>query len=411
MNQSPDTDHFDIPPHRIKAELAGHYYSNRMRLKFVGELEQRYRRYCSRRDRRYIANLMTLLLGLYIFYGVFDWYLLRDNVESVLHVRYVVGLPILFGVMVATRSRQSEPYLDKIVVFALSWLSFCTLWMASIVPTDVQGMYMASELVIVMLGLTITRMRFWDSVVAGWFFLVSVLALLPPDGTQERILFYYFCLSLGATTLCIMAQYGADRASRREFLQKQQIYKKNRELEKLNQKLKGLVDIDPLSGIANRRYFDQVLDEEWRRARRRGYNLAMLMCDIDFFKAYNDSLGHPQGDECIKQVAQCLKETARRPGDLVARYGGEEFAIILPALGETEAQKAGQIICDNISALQIPHPNSQVSEFVTISVGVASCVPDQHTSKMDLISWADEALYDAKSSGRNTVRLNAQTPA
>ena len=393
---------------QIKAELDGHFYQSRLRLRFLGDLEHRYRRYCSRRDRRYILDLVSILVGFYVVYGAFDWYLLGNAVEAIWQIRYFLGLPVLIGVLILLRSRRCEPHLDKIVVVGLSWLSLCTLLMAKTAPEEVKGMYLASELAIVMVGLNITRMRFWNCVVTGLLFVVSVPLILPPVGDDAHVMMYYACLCLGSTGLCILAQYGVDRSSRREFLQKQMIYKKNRQLEKLNQKLKGLAEVDALSGLANRRHFDQVLDEEWRRARRRGYSLALLMCDIDFFKAYNDALGHPQGDECIKQVALSLKDSARRPGDLVARYGGEEFAVVLPALGVEEAEKIAAAICHNVEALKIAHPESQVSDFVTISVGVAACIPDQYSSKTELISWADDALYKAKTSGRNRVKTFAK---
>jgi diguanylate cyclase (GGDEF)-like protein len=169
--------------------------------------------------------------------------------------------------------------------------------------------------------------------------------------------------------------------------------------------LRDLAEIDPLTGIANRRYFDGVLDEELRRARRREYPVALLMCDIDFFKSYNDLLGHVQGDACIRQVAQLIKEQARRPGDLVARYGGEEFAVILPALDANEAKKIAQMICLKIAGQHIPHPGSRITDHVTISIGVAALTPVDDACQKQLINQADEALYRAKNLGRNQVQV------
>ena len=146
-----------------------------------------------------------------------------------------------------------------------------------------------------------------------------------------------------------------------------------------------------------------MLDEEWRRARRRKYSVALLMCDIDFFKSYNDLLGHVQGDVCIRQVAQAIRQQVRRPGDLAARYGGEEFAVILPALDALEAQQLAQSLCDAVRNLQIRHPGSKVQPVVTISVGVSALVPDDSNDLKQLINAADEALYRAKHEGRDRV--------
>lgn len=406
---SSDQSSSSAPGHFVRSELDGHFYHNWMRLKFAGDLEARYRRYCGLRDRRYIRQLFNILTGLFALYGICDWFLLREAVEPVLTIRYAMGLPGLVGIWFLIHSRKLDGYLDKLVVLGLFWLSVTTLIMVRAVPDDAKGLYLISELAIVMAGLTVGRMRFWPALLSGLLFVLSYGLILLPFGGDSRMLIYYLVLSLGAVGLCLLAQYSTDRSSRREFLQKLLIYRKNQQLKKLNTKLKDLAEVDPLTGIANRRSFDQVLDEEWRRARRRGYNLAMLMCDIDYFKPYNDSFGHQQGDLCIKQVAGCMRHMVRRPGDLVARYGGEEFAVILPALDAQEAARVAETICVGVRELKIPHPTSLAYDFVTISVGVAVIVPNEDSQASDLVGWADEALYLAKKSGRNRVQAYQQS--
>ncbi|MCP5019515.1 MAG: diguanylate cyclase [Ketobacter sp.] len=389
----------------VRSELHGQFYVNRMRLRFAGGLEDRYRRYCGLRDRRYIRQLVNILVALYALYGLFDWLLLGSQVEPILKIRYAMGLPGLVSIWFLVHSRKFDSYLDKLVVLGLFWLSVTTLTMIRVVPDEAKGLYLISELAIIMAGLTIGKMRFWPALTSGLLFVVSYLLILMPFGGVFSFLAYYLFLSVGAIGLCLLAQYSSDRSSRREFLQKLLIHRKNQQLKKLNSRLKDLAEVDPLTGIGNRRSFDQVLDEEWRRARRRGYNLAILMCDIDFFKSYNDSFGHQQGDLCIQQVAQCMKQTVRRPGDLVARYGGEEFAVILPALDKEEAANVARVICQSVRDLRIPHPTSHANEFVTISVGVAAVLPDEESVASDLVGLADEALYLAKKNGRNRIQV------
>ena len=147
----------------------------------------------------------------------------------------------------------------------------------------------------------------------------------------------------------------------------------------------------------------------WRRAKRRQYPLALLMVDIDFFKAYNDKLGHVKGDHCLRDVAQSLSTHARRPGDLVARYGGEEFSVILPALDIGEAFKVAEFLCQKIRELNVPHPGSDIAPCVTVSIGVAAQVPNEHNERSDLIKQADDALYLAKKRGRNRVEIMDST--
>lgn len=172
---------------------------------------------------------------------------------------------------------------------------------------------------------------------------------------------------------------------------------------KAEETLLHLSSIDGLTGLKNRLAFNKSFDEEWRRALRSGYRISVMMIDIDFFKQYNDSYGHLTGDECVVSVADVLKGTTRRPGDMVARFGGDEFVILLPM---TEAQNAADIaekIRSRVESLKIPHRNSGISDYVTLSIGVVTIMPRQEISLVDLIKQADEALYKAKSEGRNKV--------
>lgn len=169
--------------------------------------------------------------------------------------------------------------------------------------------------------------------------------------------------------------------------------------------LQRLSSIDGLTGIANRRYFDQYLEREWRRGVRSSTPFSLVMCDIDYFKAYNDTYGHQGGDDCLKKVAATIKSTLKRPGDLVARYGGEEFVIVMPETNVNGAAVLAESLRAGVEALGIAHANSQVNKCVTISLGVATIVPSLDSSPEELLSSADKALYRAKKEGRNRVKL------
>ena len=175
-------------------------------------------------------------------------------------------------------------------------------------------------------------------------------------------------------------------------------------LDAANRELRHVSIQDSLTGIANRRHFDDSLKQEWRRALRARRPLALILFDIDYFKQYNDVYGHQAGDECLRAVAGNLARHARRPGDWVARFGGEEFAVVL---SETDARGAVHLADQMraaIDALAIPHSGSAVGRTVSISAGVASMVPESATGEPDeLVQWADAALYDAKRQGRNRV--------
>lgn len=182
-----------------------------------------------------------------------------------------------------------------------------------------------------------------------------------------------------------------------------ELEKTNQELADANHNLETISRTDGLTKIANRRYFDETLLNEISKLSRINASISLLLCDIDFFKKYNDLYGHPAGDVCLYQVAQAISASFSRAGDLVARYGGEEFAIILTAVNKETALKLAQQACNNVANLKIEHNDSSVSEFVTISIGVATLKTDKNTTPLMIIEKADEALYMAKENGRNNV--------
>ena len=168
-------------------------------------------------------------------------------------------------------------------------------------------------------------------------------------------------------------------------------------------RLRSLAFIDGLTGVANRRRFDETLEAEWRRCWRSGLPLALMMIDVDHFKNYNDHYGHQQGDLCLQTVANSLRQHFRRPHDLVARYGGEEFVCLLPECNLSGAAPHAEALRLAVLELRIPHAKSPTANQITISLGVAMAIPNAETSPHQFIAMADARLYAAKSAGRNQV--------
>jgi len=171
----------------------------------------------------------------------------------------------------------------------------------------------------------------------------------------------------------------------------------------VNQKLEYLSNIDGLTGIANRRYFDKHLLQEWEKAKSYAAPLSLIMFDIDYFKKFNDTYGHLVGDACLKSIAEILNQIMEMTECFPARYGGEEFAIILPGTTIKKGNQIAEQIRNAVEGLLLPHALSDVFPFVTISVGLASLIPNSQTRPEDLIAIADTALYDAKMEGRNRI--------
>lgn len=172
-------------------------------------------------------------------------------------------------------------------------------------------------------------------------------------------------------------------------------------LEAKNQQLQYLVNIDELTQIPNRRAFEQSLRQEWQRSLREQQPLSLLLCDIDFFKQFNDYYGHLAGDDCLYQVAQALRHSSQRPSDVIARYGGEEFAILLPNTDIQGARNISHRMLGQVRSLLIPHQASAISHYLTISIGSVSVIPHPHVGWSECLDIADRALYRAKAAGRD----------
>lgn len=204
-------------------------------------------------------------------------------------------------------------------------------------------------------------------------------------------------------------------------------------IKRMADELRRISTIDALTGVANRRRFDDALDREWLRARRSGEPLSLLMVDVDHFKLYNDRYGHPAGDACLRAIAQALHQTSQRPGDVVARVGGEEFALLLPQTPRGGAEHLSQLVLDAVERLALPHAASPLASHVTVSVGIgcydedspfwidvspasrlSGGMPGGAGSAADMMRAADQALYAAKRAGRGRAHVldisDADTP-
>ena len=186
-------------------------------------------------------------------------------------------------------------------------------------------------------------------------------------------------------------------------------YRMEIDLKKATQKIKNLANVDGLTGLYNRRFFDERLMLEAKRAHRNAQPLSLLIADIDCFKLFNDTYGHQAGDACIRSVADALKKSAGRASDITARYGGEEFVLLLPNTNARGAMRVAKIAQAAIEALHIPHESSNVAATITLSIGATTTVPEIHASPIEIIKHADNALYESKRNGKNQIRTSPWT--
>jgi diguanylate cyclase (GGDEF)-like protein len=253
----------------------------------------------------------------------------------------------------------------------------------------------------------VARLRFrWSAACA----LVSFLAYatLAPGHTPSQAQIQSSTLSLMALSyvFVLATNYSLEYAERRNWLMRQVDTRQRAQLHEVAQHLKRLSTIDPLTQLFNRRQFIAELDTAWMRAANADEALTMLMVDIDFFKRYNDHLGHPAGDSCLAEVARVIAQVSDEHGGVASRLGGEEFAVLLPATHGAAASLAGERLCEQVRRRQLPHEKSPFG-LVTVSVGVASVCPKANLGAQSLVDLADQALYLAKQSGRDRACMDA----
>jgi len=247
------------------------------------------------------------------------------------------------------------------------------------------------------IGMMIIPADFWAQLAGQLASVTYLLGLfwlhgMGPDSINEIL---SIAVVVGATLICNIVNYYV------RFTQYGE-YESRYSLRLMKKKFQQQASQDPLTGISNRRIFDETLRREWRRLMREGEHLTLIILDIDHFKKFNDRYGHLAGDLCLQRVARALDKHAKRPGDIVARYGGEEFALILPGVDERGAIEVAEGICRTIRDLSVPHPEVQ-ARYVTASLGVASIIPSVLDTPETLINYADTAMYEAKRQGRDSV--------
>jgi diguanylate cyclase (GGDEF)-like protein len=214
-----------------------------------------------------------------------------------------------------------------------------------------------------------------------------------------------------SSALALLLAFGIDRQSRINFLQSYLLNIHIKDSEKLLQvseemvsKLDELSNTDALTGLANRRYLDEILDQEWQQALLNQNQLTVMMIDIDYFKGYNDTMGHLAGDDCLRKIARLINDLTNRRGEFSARYGGEEFILLYPNMDSKSAEIQAQKLLFDVANAHIQYP-AVAGGRITFSIGVSTCVPSQHTTATQLIREADIALYKAKSNGRNRYEV------
>ncbi|APO58673.1 TPA: GGDEF domain-containing protein [Acinetobacter baumannii] len=351
---------------------------------------------------RYRAPII-LILYLFLSFGIYQ-VLPTEQVLSWLSYYSWVGIIVLIAWILSFIKKLNQ-WFDYYVGIGSSAAVAITFILINVLENGQDNvLFHAAMMYAIVIIYGAVGMRFYTAIIAGWVGgLIGILVSTYLNGDIDWTFLnrtYTFSSFLGMTLA-----YATDRQHRENYLQNCMIELNRIELMQQAQQLSLLSQQDALTGLANRRYLDETLDNEWRRALRHETPLTIMMVDIDFFKPYNDSLGHLKGDQCLKDIATAISSIAARSGDLVARYGGEEFLLLFPMANAQQAKIQAERLMNAIKKIAIVHPCSSVSPYVTISVGVATTIPRLNDSISAFVSRADHALYQTKTNGRNQYQI------
>lgn len=380
-------------------------------LRFPRMLEARFQRETADYRLKTLVIAGTLVAFVLNLFLISDYAMIPDMFDQALMARLWIFTPVcLIGLWLMVKIHHVL-LRETMAIGADLLAGAIQMWLCISSHSPHAQAYTTGMAMIILYSNIYVRTRFWLAaptcvalllMYAGslWLFPEPKLELMAPIGlvllsTAVFTLFYLYTLEHEERLNYLLAV--------RQKLLQQELSSANRQLERVSR-------VDALTQVANRRHFDTFLSQLWERAKRDDAEVGIVMLDVDCFKPYNDHYGHPAGDACLVQVAQALRHSLRRPGDLVARYGGEEFIAVLYKAGPAQAEAAAERVRSAVYALALPHAASFVDQVVTVSVGVATMRPsDRHASPQRLISLADEALYRAKNRGRNRVCLHTAT--
>ncbi|MEB3768078.1 GGDEF domain-containing protein [Acinetobacter sp. MD2] len=374
-------------------------------VKFPKLLEADYQtKYCKAAtyEFRYRAPII-LVLYLFLCVGIAQ-VLPNDQMQKWLYYYASVGI-IITSAWLLSFIERFEQYFDWYVGIG-SGLGIAISFILVTLTDNGQSniLFHVAMMYAVIITYAFVGLRVYTITFAGWFGgAIAILVVLHLQHSIEWTVLnrtYTFSSFLG-----MAIAYAIDRQHRESYLQNCIIALNNLELIEQAQRLSILSRQDALTGLANRRYLDEVLGLEWNRALRTQTSLCIMMVDIDFFKRYNDSLGHIEGDKCLKRIANIIALMTSRTGELAARYGGEEFFLLFPTTSEKDAKALIERLMNAIREHHIVHPDSDIASYVTISAGIAITTPSLSCNISDFISQADNALYLAKINGRNQYNL------
>jgi len=374
---------------------------NRKTLEFCDEEYEIMYHAKSNIDNALLTRLALLLTAsLFFIYAALDSYTYPSYYQYIWFIRFIVIL-ILGSLFIYSFNKNYVENIQKIALIQIAVTSAGLIAMFLFPEENSYKYVFMANYVLIPSGLfVLTGLRF-KSMLKTTFYLTLTIYIVVISQFEILNTTYYIFLFTSITIVSIVGAYFTELYKRKFFLKEKYTEKLLVELEQLNEKLQSLSYTDELTGINNRRHFNEIIKREVNRAKRDQKHIAFIMVDIDFFKLYNDNYGHLEGDETLRKIATSLKNTFKRSQDFVFRLGGEEFGVLLTESDEDSCRKSAIQMCEQIKSLKIEHKTSRVNKYVTISAGMFYTKVDNSIDINVLIKKADEALYEAKDLGRD----------
>jgi diguanylate cyclase (GGDEF)-like protein len=379
---------------RLDPDNYGSVYAEQLKrgfrgLRFHGLLEKEFRDFYVQQNlpRARLSGLIALIIVLAV--TCIDLLLGAGSSGMLNTLRLGVLCPLLVALGVAISVPVVQRYYNEVVAVGVTLIGLVVTYIAQLGALGGSSYVLAGLVLVVLyaclfLGLLFNVAMTITGILIGSHFVLGIVVGLPFDQ-----LYYSTAILGGAGVIGGISTYNLEYALRTNFLE--------------TRLLNELAERDGMTGLYNRRIFDDYVERLWRQSRREGTAVAIIFVDIDYFKLYNDLYGHQAGDDCLKKVAKCIGRGAKRPFDFAARYGGEEFVLVLYGPPDEYARGVPEQIRRDVLELAIPHPASLAAKHVTVSVGFAIASPETSRSLTGAIQTADEALYQAKREGRNRV--------
>jgi diguanylate cyclase (GGDEF)-like protein len=358
-------------------------------LRFDGLLEKEFRDFYITQNlpRARLSGLIALILVLAV--TCIDLLLGSDTAGPLNTLRLGVLCPLLVAFGVAISVPAAQRFYTEAVSVGVTLIGFVVIYITQVASLSGSSYVLAGLVLVILYGCLFLGLLFNVAIAVTGLLIAAHFVSGVFVGMPFNELYYSTAILGGAAVIGSVSTYNLEHALRTNFLE--------------TRLLNELAERDGMTGLYNRRIFDDYMLRLWRQSRREGTGVAIIFVDIDFFKIYNDLYGHQAGDDCLKKVAKCIARGAKRPFDFAARYGGEEFVLVLYGPPDDYARSVPEQIRRDVLDLQIPHPGSHVGTHVTVSVGQSFATPETTRSLAGAIQTADEALYQAKREGRNRV--------